>query len=499
MDDLLKNGNVSTIQRASDLLVSVSVCAETHKAKIIRQSLAASEELKQMAQEREPLWVFDLDRSLEVLNCTEYNRRFASLDPTLEEIIRVITMGGWPAELPNFNENIEIIQTESGCTQPCESEASRAIGVVSSNPISVVNMFMDVMVAEFHVPSPLVRGREMYFARSCRQLDFDTWIVADVSLENIFPNPAVKCQRRPSGCLIQTLQEGLSMVTWVEHNAVCNNLVHDMFIKPVFAFGAKRWISSLERQCDRNATLLMHNKGTDFHPLFSRVRLGVSGISLLNLAERMVRSFNANICSNQENKWRQLPIEGAQDILIKTSLNVDNPGVPRGVSVTIATSLHLHVRQRDVFDFLRCDQNRNKWDILSYGLTIRDIIQISSARNSTDCVSVVLVEPTENRKAVSYLHESFYDSTGYYVVYAPIDISAMDHIMEGKNSDNVSILGSGFAVLPGKSDKESILTIGFQIMDEELTMPEDLPPQSVLTAHSLMKETISLIEPAIIS
>ncbi|KAL2476260.1 Homeobox-leucine zipper protein PROTODERMAL FACTOR 2 [Abeliophyllum distichum] len=514
MEDLLQKGNVNSIQRASDLLMSVLVCAETHKAKITGQSFAASEELRQMAQEREPLWVFDVDKSFEVLNFPEYNRRFSSLDPTLEEIIRVITMGGGPAELPNFNE--------SGCThvQPCESEASRAIGVVSSNPISLVNMFMDViewsrifsnivskaqnlgvlwkgqqgnpdgvlqvMVAEFHVPSPLVRSREMCFARSCRQLDFDTWVVADVSLESIFPNPMVKCQRRPSGCLIQALQEGLSMVTWVEHNAVCNNLVHSMFVKPVFAFSAKRWISSLERQCDRIATL-------------TKPGLGASGKSLQNLAERMVRSFNANICSNQENAWRPLPIAGAQDILIKTSLNIDHPGIPCGVSVTIATSLHLHVQQNDVFDFLRCEQNRNKWDILSYGLAIRDIIRISSARNSTDCVSVVLVEPTENRRAVAYLHESFCDSTGYYVVYAPIDIPAMDHIMEGKNSENVSILGSGFAVLPGKSDGESILTIGFQIIDEELNTPEYLPPQSVLTAHRLMKETISLIKTAVIS
>ncbi|KAL2496285.1 homeobox-leucine zipper protein PROTODERMAL FACTOR 2-like [Forsythia ovata] len=231
--------------------------------------------------------------------------------------------------------------------------------------------------------------------------------------------------------------------------------------------------------------------------LSTRPGLGASAKSLLNLAERMVRGFNANICSNQENAWRPLPIAGAQDILIKTSLNIDQPGIPCGVSVTIATSLHLHVQQNDVFDFLRCEQNRNKWDILSYGLAIRDIIRISSARNSTDCVSVVLVEPTENRRAVAYLHESFCDSTaGYYVVYAPIDISAMDHIMEGKNSENVSILGSGFAVLPGKSDRESILTIGFQIMDEELTRPEYLPPQSVLTAHRLMKETISLIKTA---
>ncbi|KAL2496156.1 Homeobox-leucine zipper protein HDG2 [Forsythia ovata] len=240
------------------------------------------------------------------------------------------------------------------------------------------------MVAEFHVPSPLVRSREMCFARSCRQLDFDTWIVDDVSLENIF----------------------------------------QMSKKAIRLFN-----SSTSRR-------IVHG-------------LGASGNSLLNLAERMVRSFNANICSNQENAWRPLPIAGAQDILIKTGLNIDHPGIPCGVS----------------------------WDILSYGLAIRDIIRISSARNSTDCVSVDLVEPTENRRAVAYLHESFCDSTSYYVVYAPIDISAMDHIMEGKNSENVSIMGSGFAILRGKSERESILTIGFQIMDEELTTPEYLPPQ----------------------
>ncbi|KAL2476273.1 START domain-containing protein [Abeliophyllum distichum] len=98
MKDLLQKGNVNTIQRASDLLISVLVCAEKHKAKIMGQSFAASEELRQMAQEREPLWVFDVDRSFEILNFPEYNRRFSSLDPTLEEIIRMITMGGGRAE-----------------------------------------------------------------------------------------------------------------------------------------------------------------------------------------------------------------------------------------------------------------------------------------------------------------------------------------------------------------------------------------------------------------
>lgn len=35
-----------------------------------------------------------------------------------------------------------------------------------------------------------------------------------------------------------------------------------------------------------------------------------------------------------------------------------------------------------------------QWDILSHGLGIQDVVRVSSARNSTDSVSVVSVEVT---------------------------------------------------------------------------------------------------------
>lgn len=137
------------IQRASDLLVAVSACAEVHKTKIIDLAFSASEELRLMAQEQEPLWLFDVDMGSEVLNVAEYKRRFASLDPTLEVIIRVITEGE-PSDLPNLNENVEYCQSDNGCMslntpENVNSEASRANGVVFKNPISLVNMFMDVV------------------------------------------------------------------------------------------------------------------------------------------------------------------------------------------------------------------------------------------------------------------------------------------------------------------------------------------------------------------
>lgn len=92
-----------------------------------------------------------------------------------------------------------------------------------------------------------------------------------------------------------------------------------------------------------------------------------------------------------------------------------------------------------------------------------------------------------------YLQETFTDSTGLYVVYAPIDMSAMDHIMAGRNPDVVSILPCGFVVLPTSGIAGSVLTMSFQVMDEEASTPEYLTPKSVLTARNIIMSTVDLI------
>lgn len=75
----------------------------------------------------------------------------------------------------------------------------------------------------------------------------------------------------------------------------------------------------------------------------------------------------------------------------------------------------------------------------------------------------------------------------------------MQHILQGGSADSVAILPSGVVVVPhGSSSENSILTVAFQIMDEQLTTPEEmLPPCSMLTACTLIKETIYLIRTAL--
>lgn len=51
-------------------------------------------------------------------------------------------------------------------------------------------------------------------------------------------------------------------VTWVEHAEVDDGSVHDIY-KPLvnsgLAFGATRWIGTLDRQCERLASLMASN------------------------------------------------------------------------------------------------------------------------------------------------------------------------------------------------------------------------------------------------
>lgn len=51
-------------------------------------------------------------------------------------------------------------------------------------------------------------------------------------------------------------------VTWIEHMEVDDRSVHNMY-KPLvhsgLAFGAKRWVATLERQCERLASSMASN------------------------------------------------------------------------------------------------------------------------------------------------------------------------------------------------------------------------------------------------
>lgn len=116
------------------------------------------------------------------------------------------------------------------------------------------------------------------------------------------------------------------------------------------------------------------------------------------------------------------------------------------------------------------------------------------------------------------LQESSTDTTGSYVVYAPVDIVAMNVVLNGGDPDYVALLPSGFAILPdnGLSNNQvnnnntmphgggildigsggSLLTVAFQILVDSVPTAK-LSLGSVATVNSLIKCTVERIKAAL--
>lgn len=109
------------------------------------------------------------------------------------------------------------------------------------------------------------------------------------------------------------------------------------------------------------------------------------------------------------------------------------------------------------------------------------------------------------------LQESCTDSTGSYVIYAPVDIAAMNVVLSGGDPDYVALLPSGFAILPDGSATTngvginletnsaggSLLTVAFQILVDSVPTAK-LSLGSVATVNSLIKCTVERIKASIV-
>ncbi|KAM3744309.1 hypothetical protein ACB098_06G043100 [Castanea mollissima] len=532
----------SNFQRASDLLMAVSVSADVYKMKITKLVIAAMEELTKMALKGEPLWQLQKNGKTELLNDVEYMRQFGHVDATLKEIMKMVEVREPPQWMPSlgntsecsFESGYKPISCNENEPEPLRIEASRETGHVRMNPIGLVEMLMDlkqwslvfsnivskamilgilsstgkegnydgtlqVMTAEFHVPSPLVPVRESYFARYCKQVAPGTWGIVDISLEKLFSYPLVTFRRRPSGCLIQEMPNGYSKVIWIEHVEVDNGSVHKLFqplVASGFAFGAKRWVNTIVQQCVRLATLMARSTPTDTGVVIPQC--GRTG--LLKLSERMMRTFCIDVCASASNLWMPIPRYGAEDMRIMTKHSKYEPGIPPGPSVVFATSVQIPASRKRICNFLQHANSRNKWDILSYGYNIKELAYIINGEDPGNRISIIQVINTP----VLYLQESYSDSTGSYVVYAPMDAYAMSIVLNGGDPDAVAILPSGFAILPdkptpeGEENSASLLTLGFHIIDGASTK-NFIPSESIDMMHQILTETSFSIMTALIS
>jgi homeobox-leucine zipper protein len=97
------------------------------------------------------------------------------------------------------------------------------------------------------------------------------------------------------------------------------------------------------------------------------------------------------------------------------------------------------------------------------------------------------------------LQESCTDTTGSFVIYAPVDIVAMNVVLNGGDPDYVALLPSGFAILPDggvggeNGNGGSLLTVAFQILVDSVPTAK-LSLGSVATVNNLIACTVERIK-----
>ncbi|XP_045828513.1 homeobox-leucine zipper protein HDG2-like [Trifolium pratense] len=503
-------GGMEMYGTSGDILRSISGPTEADKPIIIELAVAAMEELIGMAQMGDPLWLSTtLDGAGTVLNEDEYVRSFPRGIGPKPNGFKCEASRETSVVIMNHVNLVEILMDVNQWSTVFAGIVSRAmtVEVLSTGVAGNYNGALQVMTAEFQVPSPLVPTRETYFVRYCKQHTDGTWAVVDVSLDNLRPSPTSRCRRRPSGCLIQEMPNGYSKVTWVEHVEVDDRGVHNLYKQLVstgHAFGAKRWVATLDRQCERLASSMATNIPT--------VDVGVitsqeGRKSMMKLAERMVISFCGGVSASTAHTWTTLSGTGADDVRVMTRKSVDDPGRPPGIVLSAATSFWLPVPPKQVFDFLRDENSRNEWDILSNGGVVQEMAHIANGRDTGNCVSLLRVNSANSSQSnMLILQESLTDSTGSFVIYAPVDIVAMNVVLNGGDPDYVALLPSGFAILPdgnaignGENGGQaaggggSLLTVAFQILVDSVPTAK-LSLGSVATVNSLIACTVERIK-----
>ncbi|KHG02173.1 Homeobox-leucine zipper protein HDG2 [Gossypium arboreum] len=493
---------------AGDLLRSISSPSEADKPIIIELAVAAMEELVRMAQMGEPLWMTSLDGTTYVLNEEEYIRTFPRGIGPKPTGFKCEASRETAVVIMNHINLVEILMDVNQWSTVFSGIVSKAstLDVLSTGIAGNYNGALQVMAAEFQVLSPLVPTRESYYVRYCKQHAEGTWAVVDASLDNIRPSPTARCRRRPSGCLIQEMPNGYSKVTWVEHVEVDDSGVHSLYKQLVssgHAFGAQRWIATLDRQCERLASVMATNVPTGDVGVITNQD---GRKSMLKLAERMVMSFCAGVSASTAHTWTTLSGTGADDVRVMTRKSVDDPGRPPGIVLSAATSFWLPVSPKRVFDFLRDENSRSEWDILSNGGVVQEMAHIANGRDTGNCVSLLRVNSANSSQSnMLILQESCADPTASFVIYAPVDIVAMNVVLNGGDPDYVALLPSGFAILPdgstitattssagGGIDTDaagssggSLLTVAFQILVDSVPTAK-LSLGSVATVNNLI-------------
>ncbi|XP_051119484.1 homeobox-leucine zipper protein ROC3-like [Andrographis paniculata] len=429
---------------------------EEEKSLALDVALSSMDELLKMCRNGEPLWLCGGKRL--VLNVEEYARMFSwsSLDGMKQPPPRKFRTEASKDTAVVIMNSITLVDAFLDANKWMElfpSIVSRAkvLQVVHSEISGHANGSLYLMYAELQVLSPLIPTREAHFLRYCQHnAEEGTWAIVDFPLDgfqNGYPPSLPYYKRRPSGCVIQDMPNGYSRVTWVEHAEVEDGSIHQVFDSLVtsgVAFGAQRWLAVMQRQCERLASLMARNISD----------LGVipspeARKSMMNLAQRMIRTFCLNISTSCGQSWTALS-DSADDTVRITTRKVTDPGQPNGLILSAVSTTWLPFQHNLVFDFLRDERRRAQLDVLSNGNSLHEVAHIANGSHPGNCISLLRINVASNssQSVELVLQESCSDDSGSLVVYTTIDVDAIQMAMNCEDPSCIPLLPLGFVIVP---------------------------------------------------
>ena len=300
------------------------------------------------------------------------------------------------------------------------------------------------------------------------------------------------CRKCPSGCLIHDLQNGSSHVTWVEHVDVREQEkelrpIFKPFVESGFAFGAKRWLSTLQRHAER----FIYSMGINIAPSDSTIA-PEGRRSLAAMTNKMMVSFCNDISNSTFHHWTLVNRTKKRPMEVRTNKRRGDPGKPPGLNRTAGCTVKHISHHTRVFDFLRDVQSRHPWDSMAMEKSVQVLADFTTGPDPRNCISVLAIG---NHNDFLILQECCTDATGSYVIYAPIDKTIFQSMLCGADPEPIPLLSSGFSILPDVSGgvlDGTLLTRVFQISIRALSTRN-----AVDMASAVVQDTLRRIKAAV--
>ncbi|KFK41777.1 hypothetical protein AALP_AA2G170800 [Arabis alpina] len=480
-------------------------------------ALTAMEELLRLLHTNEPLWT-RTDGSRDILNLGSYENLFPrSSNRGKNHNLRIEASRSSGIVFMNAMALVDMFMdcVKWGELFPSIIAASKTLAVISSGMGGTQEGALHLLYEEMELLSPLVATREFCELRYCQQIEQGSWVVVNVSYD--LPQFVSHSQsyRFPSGCLIQDMPNGYSKVTWVEHiETEEKEQIHELYREMIhkgIAFGAERWVTTLQRMCERFASQLV--PATSSRDLGGVIPSTEGKRSMMRLAQRMVSNYCLSV--SRSNNTRSTVVTELNEVGIRVTAHKS----PESNSTILcaATTFWLPNSPQTVFNFLKDERTRPQWDVLSNGNGVQEVAHISNGSHPGNCISVLrATNASQGNNNMLILQESSIDTSGALVVYSPVDLSSVNIAMSGEDPSFIHLLSSGFAISSDEnhnssstseqggastssgrsSTSGSLITVGFQIMVSNLPTAK-LNMESVETVNNLIGTTVHQIKTAL--